>query len=56
VIIAIHVLLVIAFVPFVRIERPAFVVTEVSLGPPESADARPPPGSNAPSRGAHEEK
>jgi hypothetical protein len=41
VIIAIHVLLVVAFVPFVRVELPAFVVTEVWLGPPESAEARP---------------
>jgi hypothetical protein len=39
VIIAIHVLLVVAFVPFVRIEIPAFSVTEVSLGLPDSAEA-----------------
>jgi hypothetical protein len=56
VIIAIHVLLVVAFVPFVRVELPAFVVTEVSLALPESAEARPPAGSrDAPSRGADED-
>ena len=36
VIIAIHVLLVVTFVPFVRIEIPAFSVTEVSLAVPEA--------------------
>ena len=36
VIIAIHVVLVVTFVPFVRIEIPAFSVTEVSLALPES--------------------
>ena len=57
VIIAIHVLLVVAFVPFVRIEVPAFMVTEVSLGPPGSAEVRLPAGSGEapPSHGAHEQ-
>jgi hypothetical protein len=41
VIIAIHVLLAVTFVPFIRVELPAFVVTEVSLGPPESGEAHP---------------
>jgi hypothetical protein len=57
VIIAIHVLLVIAFVPFVRIDVPAFVVTEVSLGPPGSVEVPPPAAGSgdAPSHGAHEQ-
>jgi hypothetical protein len=56
VIIAIHVLLVVAFVPFVRIELPTFVVTEVSLGPPGSAEQSPSAGSrDAPSHGTRED-
>ena len=56
VIIVVHVLLAVAFVPFVRVELPDFVVTEVSLVPFESAETRPPTGSrDAPSHGAHEQ-
>jgi hypothetical protein len=57
VIIAAHVALAVAFVPFVRVELPAFVVTEVSLGPPTPTEALPPAGSrDAPSDGTHEHK
>jgi len=47
VIIAIHVLLVAAFVPFVRIELPAFSVTEVSLALPEPGVTPAAPGAAA---------
>ena len=55
VIIVVHVLLAVAFVPFVRVEVPAFVVTEVSLTFPESPKA-PTRRRDAPAPGAPEKK
>jgi len=50
VIVAIHVALAVAFVPFVRVEVPAFVVTEVFLSLPDTSGARDAPAHEAPAK------